>query len=123
MMTRHTPGPWEMGEEVDSQDRLVYIPIRRGKLHISTTGVYGKKPDGSHAGAKYTDRFGIERVKPIISAEECRANARLIAASPELLAVCQSILEQTEGPALALFNLDNARALLAAAIAKATGGD
>lgn len=85
-MAEHTPGPWEVGEEVDSADKLVYIPIRRGAKRISTTGVYGRNEDGTTAGRVYKDNFGIERHSNIITAEECRANARLIAAAPELLA-------------------------------------
>ena len=122
-MSTHTPGPWEVGDEVDSQGSLVYVPIRRGKLHISTTGVYGRKPDGTTAGAKYTDRFGTERHKPIISAEECRANARLIAASPDLLVSLEEMVAALISAAKFGLN-DSEVAMLKraeAAVAKAEG--
>ena len=138
----HTPGPWEVGEEVDSQDRLVYVPIRRGKLHISTTGVYGRKPDGETAGRKYRDRFGTERHDPVITADECRANARLISAAPELLAACHAALslsDHAEGCVVERANISEMRtreqraalwircdchiAKLRVAITKATGLD
>lgn len=111
---KHTPGPWTVGEEVDSAGHVVYIPIQRGKLHISTTGVYGRKPDGSTAGRRYTDQCGTQRHEPVISAEECRANARLIAAAPDLLEALQAVLSVADRKTV---EFDKVRA----AIAKATG--
>lgn len=117
----HTEGPWEIGDDVDSQGDLVYIPIRRGKLHISTTGVYGRKPDGSTAGRKYIDRFGTERHQPVITAEECRANARLIAAAPDLLAACEAAKLALRATSKAEKDYTFELCLLNAAIAKAKG--
>lgn len=81
----HTPGPWTVGDEIDSQGRLVYLNIFAGKKRVSSTSVYGHRADGTPAGKAYTDRFGITRHKASITADECRANAKLIAAAPELL--------------------------------------
>jgi hypothetical protein len=79
----HTPGPWKVWPEVKGShpDHLVYISI--GSVNggrIASTGVYGhrkgRRPDAT----------------PIVSEEECRANARLIAAAPDLLAAARSAL-------------------------------
>jgi hypothetical protein len=77
-MSKHTPVPWECGPEIDSDSRLVYIPIRSQSTRIATTGVYGRKPNGKTTGKLYSDEFGIERHPPHITADECRANAERI---------------------------------------------
>lgn len=101
---KHTPGPWTvLPEELDRD----YIRVR-----------------GTQLGKRYkianvpTPTNGVER-----EAEETRANARLIAAAPELLEAIQKYRArvascrsgQTHSFALAQYALD-------AAIAKATGG-
>src|ERR1700730_10745491 len=83
--SRHTSGPWTVGAEIDSDKKLVYIRIESLNGNVGTTGVYGHKRNGSTAGRKYFDRFGTERHEPVITADEARANAKLIAAAPELL--------------------------------------
>lgn len=82
---QHTPGPWQAGEPVTSDGHTVYVRISCGDQDISTTSVYGHRPDGVVAGRAYVDRFGTERHPPHVSEQECHANARLIAAAPELL--------------------------------------
>lgn len=100
-MSKHTPGPWEIGEPIDSRGKLVYIPIRAKNTRIATTGVYGRNPDGTTSGDTHKDNIGYERHKPHISADECGANARLIAAAPELLAACD-----TADTAFAVININ-----------------
>ena len=103
-VTKHTPGPWgTLPEECDKP----YIRVRgtvlgrRYKVANVITPIY----DGVH-----------ER-----EAEETRANARLIAAAPDLLEALQTIAGHLDDTAAC--NSDKAMASTArAAIAKATGG-
>jgi hypothetical protein len=65
-MVKHTPGPWSAGNEVlRGELRPVLIPGRRGDIHI--------------AHCLETMQDG-----------EREANARLIAAAPELLEACKT---------------------------------
>ena len=92
---KHTPGKWEVGDQGD--DLTIY-------------------PPDSHAGF-------IAKVSSRKSTEEAGANARLIAAAPDLLAACKAAM----GPA----RMDewehagsvrhNALQELSTAIAKASG--
>ena len=95
-MSKHTPGPWETKpEECDRP----YIRVRGTRLGC---------------------RFKVANVlTPVYEnvhkreAEETRANARLIAAAPELLEALRAMLDEDDGGMTA----SKARA----AIAKATG--
>ena len=93
-MSKHTPVPWECGPEIDSDSRLVYIPIRSQSTRIATTGVYGRKPNGKTTGKLYSDECGIKRHPPHITADECRANAehivRCVNSHDGLLASCEA---------------------------------
>ncbi len=106
---QHTQGPWAiLPEECDRP----YIRIRgnlgsRYKVANVITPVY----DGS------TER----------EAEETRANARLIAAAPDLLIEVKKQLDwlrhvkpQVQGPSSVMMGFDQSIKYLAAAIAKAT---
>jgi hypothetical protein len=78
MSTTYTPGPWE---------------VRRDSEALSS-------------GARITDHFTIVKVKggigggdAIVARLRCEANARLIAAAPELLAALKSCLPCLDGRA------------------------
>jgi hypothetical protein len=92
MMSKHTPGPWyhtglEFNDVRDSDDELVAV------AHHLRVG------------------------QPKRSGQEAKANARLIATAPDLLAVLQELID-IEGPQPGTAAwADKARA----AIAKATG--
>lgn len=92
-MSKHTPGPWTL----QSCDGGNAAGNERHKSSIR------------HGG---TSLEIIQRVGGTTYPTLC-ANARLIAAAPELLAACLATVELTEG---------HAAELARAAIAKATGG-
>lgn len=96
-MATHTPGPWEI------------VPF--AKTNVRQVG--GDRGVASCGGYATTMRGDV--------AAENEANARLIAAAPDLLAACKLALFQTDEP-YAPHNVDNARKLLEAAVAKAEGG-
>lgn len=96
--TKHTPGPWEVDE-------------------LNNTTVWGKKQRFNMLVAKCGDA-------QIILQEEAEANARLIAAAPELLEACKKVksdLFQYEGGRLSQQDLLNNIESLGKAIAKAEG--
>lgn len=68
-----TPGPWVVGPNVDSQGTLVYVCVLAGKEALCACSVYGKKT-------------GSAASKPTFTEAEALANARLIAAAPDMLA-------------------------------------
>ena len=89
-MAKHTPGPWHVG-------------MKPGPI------VYGE--DGAQVAPLHV---------PMVPKEENRANARLIAAAPELLEALENLLEHVENrDALGAYWADPMAAR--AAIAKAKG--
>lgn len=108
-MSKHTPGPWI----------LLTVPTSVGSCH--KIGPFQNGSRGATYACIYADgnRKGIDDENP--SALELYANARLISAAPELLAVVQDLEESAcywseyEVP---LGIVDRLRA----AIDKATGG-
>lgn len=108
-MSKHTPGPWRV-EEIDGMKGMFHIPIDAGEMGKTTfQNVAEVQPWYNDD----TDEFEFTPAS--------HANARLIAAAPELLLAAQLILE--------ILNDRNGRAMgpgfkaLESAIAKATGGD
>lgn len=96
----HTPGPWVFADD-------------RGRP-LGTAGHV--MPDGCHVDlgedgeAVVTDRFDS-------TGDVAVANARLIAAAPDLLAACKAMVRTGKAPA----DIDAAYDLMRAAIAKAEG--
>ena len=96
-MSKHTPGPWFLGEKVQGKHTVTDLrrirSEREGMEHGAVCEVYG-----------------------IADGSEAHANARLIAAAPDLLEalafVIRGVPDTWEG-------VQKARA----SIAKATGGD
>ena len=98
MTIKHTPGPWTIGGDGADIFAGGTPPDYRDAIHVadcqpSSPGLLG------------------------LSAQQT-ANARLIAASPDLLDVCQTMLEIMEGHP----GTGKSRTFLQAAIAKAEGG-
>lgn len=109
--TQHTPGPWE----VDTVPTQVGVCHRIGPFPSRGPETYGYAciyVDGDPAGIEGTDTLSAE----------LRANARLIAAAPGLLAACKALLA-AYGEAHALYDLGECDGSLLArtAIAKAEG--
>ena len=99
MSTQHTPGPWILTTEPTEVEGVnVHFSID-SHTHISICGGQSQ-----------------EHMKDAIYEDECRANARLIAAAPELLEALKELVEYMAAAGFDV-SLDAARA----AIAKATG--
>jgi hypothetical protein len=106
-MSKHTPGPWTYAAKV-----------KEFLLDFPSNGPVSARVNGPHKGqvAASTGR----------GQEECEANARLIAAAPELLAMCEAMLPYVEAGSPWDVSDDRTLAQIQkaarAAIAKATGG-
>ena len=80
-MTKHTPGPWTWGRTEDGHE------IRMGNA-INAVGIYD-----SHCVIEYNHSvWPYDGDEPNKQYEEAEANARLIAAAPDLLAACKEAL-------------------------------
>jgi len=102
-MSKFTPGPWKVGESIGAN-----IVTKTGEMRACFTVI---EADGFIAGSG----VAMAHIKP--DADESNANARLIAAAPDLLAALEWMVsaytdEDDSGPFI-----QRARA----AIAKATG--
>jgi len=97
MNSTHTPGPWTLG------DKIIPHTGECGRLMGGCRHVFGpNQPDGA---------------QNLIGTITQDANARLIAAAPDLLEACRGMLRHLEREGLQFDAMDDARA----AIAKATG--
>lgn len=106
-MSGHTPGPWSVG--ISYPPRII-APNNRGGAHsVSVAGVHQPKCDWGLEGMA---RNGRGHRNP-----EVQANARLIAAAPELLAALEEAVNLLVEHAGAHPSIDDS----AAAIAKARG--
>lgn len=109
-MIAHTPGPWTFRSDLDQ--------IEAGLTTVANVFTHcwlGVEPD---------DELPSDRAKYA----EHMANARLIAAAPELLAECERelawlrhIRPQIQAPSSVMLGFDQAEKALASAIAKAKG--
>jgi hypothetical protein len=81
---QHTPGPWAWERDEDESGHVLWLgaDIDRGshETHLRWICQHDIYPDG---GAEEAAQFA-----------ECEANARLMAAAPDLLAACRAVLEQ-----------------------------
>lgn len=100
MKTKHTPGPWETGTQTKGSTTLV---------------------------SRIETGFAVAEMRNVHFREEAEANARLIAAAPELLEALQTFLTEyvqlVESGDAGFWNADEEEKVIAAraAIAKATG--
>jgi hypothetical protein len=119
---KHTPGPWSFHQEMNGgPDGLITkcetfdaltVYIGQGEKLIAQVEAYTPTDDNGY---------------PCVSDfDECRANARLIAAAPELLEALRRIGEYTgKGPCTTPWQriVEDVGQLARAAIAKAEAGD
>lgn len=110
MTTKHTPGPWTIDEVVDEPSRAGNYWVAH--LNLGHERIEAPWPDAT---ATVAPCLGLEG-QPI-SREVVEANARLIAAAPDLLAALEAMV-RSDSWADADVKMVNARA----AIAKAKGG-
>jgi len=110
--TKHTPGPWEYGEEIggDRQFNGCKVWDERGKYHVAVL---------------HSSEYGRNKADTI-------ANAKLISTAPELLEALARAAELIKTARQHFpksiknsdkFNLENTCATINAAIQKATGNN
>ena len=99
--TQHTPGPWIV-TAINAADGS---NIFAGKVRIGHTVSVPEKGSGL----------------PIVSPDEAHANARLIAAAPELLETLRDFYTWLQAPAVDSPTLAHMQEKASSAIAKATG--
>lgn len=102
MNTQHTPGPWHIGEGIYNGN----IFAKNGRQKFYHDGCSSRQ-------AVCTIRHGW-------NAEEDNANARLIAAAPQMLEALRAALTNTTGPTEETEG-EQLRDQIAEAIAAATG--
>lgn len=108
-MSAHTPGPWSYAE----------LANKRSDGYIRAESV--RQFEGAEK------PIAIAKVCTVAPRDQVRANTRLIAAAPDLLAACQDAeeflrpMDEQECSGFTGADLDAIMATLRAAIAKATG--
>lgn len=96
----HTPGPWETRPITGDLDRFGYGKMQFGSRQHGLVGSLIARPN----------EFGV-----------AEANARLIAAAPDMLAALERLVVHPEFPACPCRQPECLTAAINAAIAKATG--
>jgi iron only hydrogenase large subunit-like protein len=113
--TAHTPGPWTFQRiEASDDNRIVYCLIGPEAELKRTTGVAYA---GTYGKTRHLTVTGIRQ-----SDEECEANARLIAAAPDLLVALEAALPFIEAQEGTSDENDVIVDACRAAIAAAKGG-
>lgn len=118
-MSAHTPGPWNLHQSYVS-DEVSEVPPENGRegfRYLTRWVARGEKLVAEVGMMTDTKDQGWPRVN---NPEECVANARLIAAAPELLAALESIVAKCDAAGIGA-NPDTLREIAATAIAKARG--
>lgn len=69
---KHTPGPWQFEDQEPNEEIEIFVPAQPCGRYVIATVCYG-----------YDEPFESQQ----------RANAKLIAAAPELLAAAQKVLD------------------------------
>lgn len=83
----HTPGPWEVLEPVGTWIQTAGDPYGHGRMHIADVRGWG------HLTGFGACHLGMEKAVAVQA-----ANARLIAAAPDLLAACKNLMSMVDVP-------------------------
>jgi len=98
--TNHTPGPWKYRDEQGREEVWIGVPGQAIGMKVIATVQYG-----------FTPPANLEQ----------QANARLIAAAPELYQICREVLDWVHGARPGRCVTDDMTQRLFTAIAKAEG--
>jgi hypothetical protein len=113
-MSKHTDGPWIDGPQ----------GIRHAKGFIAFTSAPREVPDACESGEGWLDmRRRTQPARDAVAAEQ-KANARLIAAAPEMFEALQKLIDccdDSDGAQYGTLGTSFVRSIATAAIAKATG--
>ena len=120
--TKHTPGPWEAlfpesrrhNEGVDVTYFQVLTQKTKAQLRAEGRDHYNRHHEDVANVSIVSNQFWWD-----MTDDEAKANARLIAAAPELLEALEEIMKQTDQRSNYL--IDHVYLIAAAAIAKAKG--
>lgn len=110
-MSKHTPGPWELAWDEGTWIQTEGDPYGHGVMHVADARGWGHLTGTNSCNMDDDTAFAIQ----------C-ANARLIAAAPDLLAACEAALDALNELIGADYDLSGEQALCKAAIAKAKKG-
>jgi hypothetical protein len=100
---KHTPGPWEVGGLWETDERVVYGPNGEDSCIIATVWPNGSNDFNEDYPQEDNNGFAVDKMRLLLgeSTENVsvrEANARLIAAAPDLLAALKGILDGGGSP-------------------------
>lgn len=120
MNTKHTPGPWTLHPCNDGRPQAVDMG-HEGESFVAWTFTVGKGETIVADCSAYSNGNRGRGYRRASTRGEVEANARLIAAAPDLLEALQKVLAFAETPVSMSADHDGILAEVRAAIAKATG--
>jgi len=105
-VVRHTPGPWTVECVVGNDPHDICGPDRPGEGSPNLLASVA---------------YDFDDPLPHLSLEEANANARLIAAAPDMYKICRELLDWVHGKRPGRCVTDDMTQRLSAALAKAEG--
>ncbi len=110
-MAKHTPGPWVFDGSGIHKEAVTMVEFGL-EIHVQRIAAIYVADDFEFTSSEAEERFQAE----------AEANAHLIAAAPDLLAACESVIARISDPSVDREKDDESLRLLRAAIARAKGG-